>query len=354
MFKNKFFRLCFSIILVLIILYLFKEVNYIIDPLRSVFSFLIIPVLVSVFLYYLLRPMVSFLTEKIKYKNLAIIISFISVISLMVVISFFGGSIIQRQVKDLTGSFTKNYSSISRSINNAIEGNRRLEKYFNDLNIEERITNFVSTVFESIQNNFFGFFSTITNIGTILILIPLVLYYFLKDDRKIHNYFLSLIPSDKKKKVKNLLKSIDNTLSTYIGGQLIIAVILGVLTYIGYLIIDLPNALILSIITMITSFIPFIGPIMGIIPAIFIGLSTDLFLVVKIFIVLIVVQQLEGNFIQPKIQGNRLQIHPLIVIFVVLAFIMLFGFLGALFAVPTYTVLRVIIGDLYKDKVLHE
>ena len=355
MFDNKFFKISIAIILILLILFLFNKVDYIFGPLRSLFSFLLIPLLISIFLYYLLRPLVRFLTGKIRYKSISILLTFFFLILLIVTISYFGGSIIQTQVRSLSkqlSNFSTYYQSVKGSIYNAIDGDQRIMEFVQSFQLEDKLTTFVESVLNEFRNNIMGIFSAVTNIGTILFLIPFILYYFLKDDRTIYQTFLNLFPDNKRKKINDILKNVDNTLAKYIGGQLIVAVIIGLLTYIGYLIIGMPNALILSIITMITSFIPFIGAILGIIPAILIGITTNLFMVIKILLVLIITQQIEGNIIQPKIQGNRLSIHPLMVIIVVLSFVMLFGFLGALFAVPIYAVVRVIISDIYKNKVL--
>ena len=106
-----------------------------------------------------------------------------------------------------------------------------------------------------------------------------------------------------------MLAEADHTLAQYITGQLLVALILGILSFIGYLIIGLPNALILTLIIMVTSFIPFIGAIVGALPAVLIGITSSFSLALKTIIVLIVVQQLEGNLITPD-PSSRLQIHP--------------------------------------------
>ncbi|MGE5549163.1 MAG: AI-2E family transporter [Bacteroidota bacterium] len=139
---------------------------------------------------------------------------------------------------------------------------------------------------------------------------------------------------------EDLLRHADKTLATYMQGQLMIAAILGVLTFLGYLVIGLPNSFILAAITMVTSFIPIFGAFLGAIPAALIGLGVSPLMLLKVCIVLVAVQQLEGNLISPRLQGARMHIHPLMVFFVVIASYMLFGVLGSLFAVPAYAVLR--------------
>lgn len=92
----------------------------------------------------------------------------------------------------------------------------------------------------------------------------------------------------------------------------------------------------------ITTVIPFLGPILGIIPAILLGLTINLNMVLKIIIASIIVQQLEENLVTPNIMSNKLNLHPLTVIIVILISLSVFGILGAFIAVPLYTSLIII------------
>lgn len=344
-FNNKFFKYSLAIIFILIIFILMNQITFIIRAFRIITSLLIIPLLLGGFLYYLLRPIVDFLTKYLKYRVLAIFISFILIITLIVFIIYFGGNIITEQTRNLINQFSNYYYSdagIPDENNLVYKIGTQVMEYLERFNIQERISEFMENILGVIRNNIFGIFTTLTNIGTVIVLIPFVVYYLLKDDKKIKKSILAYIPENNRKFIDRMIKKVDQTLSKYITGQVLVALMLGILTYIGFMIISLPNALILSAIVMVTSFIPFLGPILGIIPAVFIGISESFLMVVKIILVLIIVQQIEGNIIQPKVQGNRLKIHPLIVIFMVLIFITLFGFIGALYAVPAYAVGRVI------------
>ncbi|NLW55063.1 MAG: AI-2E family transporter [Firmicutes bacterium] len=352
MFEGKFFKFGLSILLILLILFLWKQVHYIYEPLNSVLALLMTPLLISFFFYYLLRPLVRFLAKYLRKKSLAILIIFLLIAVVIISISYFGGSLIQKQVKDLTNLFSNYYASIRNSLRNA--DNELLLHYIEKYNIEEKLSSFVARLFTTIQNNFFGFFSKVTNSGPIIILIPVILYYFLRDDRAIYHGFIGLLPAKIRKMGSSFLAEADRTLAHYITGQLIVALIEGCLALIGYLIIGLPNALILALIITVTAFIPFIGAILGALPAVLIGITSSFSQAIKVVIVLIVVNQLENNLIAPRLHGSRLQIHPLIVILVVMAFVTVFGFLGALFAVPTYVVARVLFREIRKFKETQE
>ncbi len=344
MLNNKIFKILINIILFLIIIILCGKIEFFANNFKQVLLIVFIPLLTGGFLYYMLRPLVRFITGFVSNKMLAIIISYVVIIILISILIYYTGSIIQVQLHNLITQSSDYYNEAWENINKLI-AIPFLEKF----NFEDELAAFIDKLFKNIENNLVQLFSTLTNIGTILVLIPFVLFYFLKDDKLIFLNIIKTFPVKKRKFVKKLLLDINKNLQVYIGGRILVALVLGVLTFLGFVIIDLPNALILSIITAITSLVPIIGPIIGSIPAIFIALTVNLYLTLKVIIVIIIVQQLEGNIVQPNIQGGRLHIHPLIVIFLVIIFILLFGFLGALFAVPAYVVARVIIKNLRKN-----
>lgn len=347
--ENKYLKSLFFIFLSVLTVFYLGKLNYITQPLLTILSMTLKPLLLGIFLYYLLRPLVNFLSGKIHNRILSIIITILLVVSIITILSFFGGSIITSQFKDLIGNITVFYDQQWDEVNQNIQEGKGMYKYINQFNVQERLTSVLENIFNTIRDNINGFFSAVTNWGTIIILIPFVLFYFLKDDKIIFKNILNIFPRHKRKLATRLMRDIDKTLSAYISGRLIISIFLGILTYIGFLIIDLPNALVLSFIIFITSFIPIIGPLIGSLPALFIAITTNLFLVLKVLIVIVSVQILEGNVIQPGIQGGILKIHPLSVIFSVLFFTTLFGIIGALFAVPFYVILRIILKYLFKE-----
>lgn len=182
-----------AIILVLTALFLLKQVDYLLRPLLAAFTYLLTPVLLSLFLYYILRPLVRFLTARIRLRALAIVISFLLLFLLVFGISLFGGSIIQHQITDLTRRFANYYESVRHSLA-SIGGNRYLRNLLAGLNVEEKLGALAQNLAPVLQRNLFGLFSTVTNIGAILILIPFILFYFLKDDKRLVSSLIAIFP----------------------------------------------------------------------------------------------------------------------------------------------------------------
>jgi predicted PurR-regulated permease PerM len=96
-----------------------------------------------------------------------------------------------------------------------------------------------------------------------------------------------------------------------------------------------------------------LGPFLAITPAILVGLSDSPFMVLKVIIVFLIVQQCESNLISPQIIGQRLNIHPLTIILLLLAAGSLYGLIGLILATPTYALLKVLIDSVYKIYQLH-
>jgi predicted PurR-regulated permease PerM len=137
-------------------------------------------------------------------------------------------------------------------------------------------------------------------------------------------------------------------MASYIKGQLIVAVFVGIFMHAGYLLIGLEFALILALFAVLTNVIPFLGPFIGVFPALLVAIIQDPFMAVKVALVTLVVQQVEGNILSPNIMGKQLNIHPLTIILIVLIAGAVGGFIGLLIAVPAYALVKTLISSLYR------
>ncbi|MFL6562935.1 MAG: AI-2E family transporter, partial [Bacillus sp. (in: firmicutes)] len=147
---------------------------------------------------------------------------------------------------------------------------------------------------------------------------------------------------------RKILSDLDEALSSYIHGQIFVSFCIGTLLFLGYLMIGLDYSLLVAIVAMFTNVIPFLGPIIAIIPALIIAILNSPMMVVKVLIVMVVVQQIEGHIISPQVMGRRLEIHPLTIISLLLAAASIGGVLGLILAVPVYAVLKVIVHHTYR------
>lgn len=182
----------------------------------------------------------------------------------------------------------------------------------------------------------------------IFALVPFVLFFRLKDGKHAPNFLEKILPKRHQKEADEKLEEMDGALSSYIQGQLIVSLCVGTLAFIGYLIIGLDYALILGVLAMATNVIPFIGPWIGTLPAVIVGLFTSPLQALLVVVVAIVVQQFESNLVSPFVMGKALNMHPLTIIFVLLVAGQFGGLLGLILAVPAYALLKVIISHIYR------
>lgn len=346
MFKNdKLLRRLTIVALILISIYLLGKMDYFYIPLGRIFTIILFPIVFAGFFYYILRPFVRYLVKKGIHKNISVIIVLLGVITILSLIVILGGSMIQSEFSNFLENFSEQLNTLQDQAEKLLESDRVIGDY-SVSDIFERMVSYLEEGSFRISELTSGWYSNISDFVTILILIPVLLFFLLKDEDYFYNNLIKLVPGDKRNRVEKGLSEIDHILSVYFVSQLILAVILGIMTYIGYLIIGISNAFILALILMFMAVIPFIGPVFAAIPAVLIAFTSGFNMVFKLFLVIITTQAIDGNLVRPNVMGSRLSIHPLIVIVTVIIGMSLFGFVGAFFAIPFYGIARAIIVEI--------
>jgi predicted PurR-regulated permease PerM len=174
--------------------------------------------------------------------------------------------------------------------------------------------------------------------------------YLLADARSIHAGVLRAAPKRYRRDVQDLWNAFRYTLSRYLGGLLISLAIQGVLSAVALYFIGVPYAVLLGAWVSVTALIPYLGAWIGAVPAVLVALSespTQALLTAALFLA---IQQLEGNVLTPRIQGEAVKVHPVIIFLAVIAGGEIAGILGVVFAVPTLAVLRVLF-DFFRARI---
>lgn len=185
-----------------------------------------------------------------------------------------------------------------------------------------------------------------------LVVAPVLAFYLLKDLDRVRRRFWAMVPVDWQAAVFKLGVDIDRALGGFIRGQLVVAVVVGALTAAWMQLLGIPFALLIGAVAGISDIIPYVGPIVGALPAVALGLTLSPWSAVYAVGGLVAIHQLEGTVIGPKVVGESVGLHPLVVIFAILAGGELGGLAGLLLAVPTAAVLKVIFTHLYRRSIL--
>lgn len=182
----------------------------------------------------------------------------------------------------------------------------------------------------------------VSSIGGLVdvLLIPVISFYLLKDKDHIFQEAALLLPPASRPKAKELGRNIQNLLSGYVKGKLLISTMIGLITGLGCLLIGLPNALTIGIVAGAFDLIPYFGPWLGgILPVIIALIGPTPFKAVWVILLILVVQQVESNLITPRIISQSVGLHPLLVMFSVMFFGAIFGIPGMILGVPIMAVL---------------
>lgn len=187
-----------------------------------------------------------------------------------------------------------------------------------------------------------GYSITLTIIN--LALLPFIVFYLSVDFHSLHRHALRLFPVQRRARVASIAGEMNFYVSSFIRGQILVGLILAVLYAIGLRVVGVELWFLLAVISGFGNMIPYLGLIVGIVLSSIMALVTfgDFSHVWQVWLVYIVVQVLEGNFITPRVLGGKVGLSPLVVILAILAGGKMFGLLGIFLAVPGAAILRVL------------
>ncbi|XSG75116.1 AI-2E family transporter [Herpetosiphon llansteffanensis] len=211
--------------------------------------------------------------------------------------------------------------------------------------LKENAANYVETGVNGLLNGLGVIFQTLIFLAGFLI-IPFWLFYVLLDERKGKAAIIRMIPKSIRTDVLTVLSIFDRVFSSYIRGQLILGLVIAIMSYIGLWVVDLimpgeiPYKLLLALVAGFTELIPVIGPIIGAIPAIIVGLTTSLPMGLVIAGLYILIQQIENNFLVPRIIGAIVEIHAAILMVLLVVAGTVSGLLGVIIFAPMAAVAR--------------
>lgn len=335
-----------KIALVLLIIFLLYQLSFIFTPVFKALSFLFVPVVFSILFYYLLKPLVQLLEKKLSHTPSVAIAFVVFLLGVFLMIGALGFFFVD-QLDELGEVVMEQYEQYREDPGILVPD--FLQGFINIAEIENTITQRLSNLTGWLQENFSELFGQLKDIPTQLLLVPFLIFYFLKDGNRFYENLRNMVPYKHRTKFEESAEKVDAVLSTYVKGQLIVALFTGAGMLIVYLIVGIPLAPVLAVFAVVTSIIPFIGPVLGVLPAIVIALGEGLWVVVQVIIGTVIVQQIESDLISPNVIGKKLDIHPLTIIVLVMLAITIFGIIGAFMVVPTYAAFRAVAGVYYRE-----
>lgn len=350
--NNKFVLLLLILLLAGVNVLVLSKISFVLHPLAVLIKTIVLPIILSGILYYLLNPLVDIMEKRNIKRGWSILILYLAIAGILTVVVLAVIPVLRNQITGLIDNFPR-YSENVRLQFEELTGSQLFSQLQDAVSINSQdwwntLTQKATEIFNHTWARVGGFLGAFTEIVLSIVTVPFVLFYMLKDGKKLPQKILSFLPTKSRSGIFHVLQDINHQISSFIRGQIIVSFCIGILLYIGYMIIGLDYALILAIIASFTSIVPYLGPAIAITPALIVALVTSPVMLLKMVAVWTIVQLIEGKFISPQIMGKTLKIHPITIIFVILTSGNLFGVVGILLAVPGYAVLKVCATHIFK------
>ncbi|MBB6637354.1 AI-2E family transporter [Cohnella thailandensis] len=347
--QGKYFRIGYGIIVVLLIFFLASKVDFLFEPFWKMIKGLLTPLLLSLVFYYLLRPPVNYLEKYLRNRTLSISAVFLILAGVLVLIGFLIGPVIGDQVNSLVVNLPE-LIKLGQDQVETLQKNDWVANYLQEhqVDLSAKTEEIINRVVNNMGDAFNSVMSFVSSFFLLLSTVPFIVYYMLKGDRQFPNLFLKLVPDKHDDRAYAIMKEMDGALSAYIQGKILVSFGLCLLTWIGYSVIGLPYSLLLAVVLTLMNFIPYVGAIIGMVPAVIVGFIESPMQVVWVILVVLIVQQIEDKVLSPQIMGKKLAIHPLTLIIVLLAVGSIGGLFGMFVAVPCYALLKIVVTHAWR------
>ncbi|MHB8076180.1 AI-2E family transporter [Desulfosporosinus fructosivorans] len=334
--KNKRWRWIFTgTCLLLAMLLLFKV--------RSILG----PFFLAFLLAYLLNPLVVVLERHKISRKRSILIVFGMIIAIMITIVFLVLPILYNELSKLAVILPNAIQQFTERVDG-------LREQFKATGLPSRVALVLDehlgqgeVIIANRLKLFLDNLPKVLSTATLYILSPVIAIYFLADWKGLGVHFNRMVPQRWRMEWRRLWQDINHVIRQFVRGDLVVAVIVGILIGIGVKLVGMEYGLLIGLICGIFDLIPYFGPVIGAVPAILLALTHSPAMAIKVGLIILIVQQLEGSIISPKLMGDSVGLHPLWVVFALLAGGELVGFWGMLLAVPVAAVIRVVFNHIY-------
>jgi predicted PurR-regulated permease PerM len=253
---------------------------------------------------------------------------------------------VTEQVQRLRADLPESGQKVSAFLSNYGWGRFILEQMPSGAELIEKVNN------SNVLSRVGGYFSTTVGALTNIALMLLLALYLASEPKNYIKGFTKIFPLEHRKRVREILYEIGETLSWWLIGKGASMLFIGVLTWIGLYIIGVPLALTLGLIAGLFSFVPNFGPILSAVPAILLAFIDSPTSALYVLILFVVVQLIESNLLTPMIERRTVELPPVLTIASQLALTLLVGAVGLILATPILAVVMVLVQTLYIEDVL--
>jgi predicted PurR-regulated permease PerM len=310
------------------------------------------PLVLAGALVFLLNPFITFLQRRRVPRAAGVGLTYLGFLSVVALVGLILFPAIRSQGENLADHWPEIRQKIETWVDDRAESTQGTPFEFDRKQLTDAITSSDTSLRDQVrQATEIGI--QVFHVLLVLILAPIFAFYLLVDLPHLRRTAESLIPEGARDEVLHISRKVNQAVGGFFRGQLVVALIVGALSSIGMLIIDLPFWLLIGMVAGFFNLIPLIGPYIGAVPGIVIALTTqEPITALWVAAIMTGVQQIDNHFISPLVMHRVVKLHPVMVMVALLLGGTLFGFFGLLVAVPSAAVLKIVLGHLWRIHVL--
>ncbi|HEM5236347.1 TPA: AI-2E family transporter [Streptococcus suis] len=334
-------------LLTFLTIFIFSKISFLFRPIGSFLEIVLLPMILTGLLYYLLNPMVDWMEKHKISRTVGISILFV-LISLLII---WGLAVaipsIQEQVTSFAQNLPSNIQKIEGQVTSLLQ-DQRFEQFrptaLELLNkVNDQAVAYAQKFSTSAVNWASNLISTASQIIVAVLIMPFILFYLLRDGQYLNKHITQYLPTKWREPIGTVLSDVNGQLSNYVRGQVTVAIIVALMFSVMFSIIGLSYPITLGVMAGFLNLIPYLGSFLAMIPAVILGLIAGPIMLIKVLVVFMIEQTIEGRFVTPLIIGSSLSIHPITILFVLLTAGQMYGVLGVLLGIPIYASIKVLV-----------
>jgi len=326
----------FILLLIGLTVLIFTKISPIFSPVIQFMTIIMLPLVISMLLYYLIKPLVLLVERTGLNRTMSILVIY-AILGLLLVwgISTAIPSL-QNQIliliRNAPSYIARANSETERWINLPILSNFHgdLESMLSDFSA--RMVNYAENFSSSALTWVGTFASTVARVTVAIILAPFILFYLLRDSQKMKHSFVSALPT----------RFRETTV-----GQVTVAIVVAIMFCIMFKIVGLRYGMTFGIMAGFLNMVPYLGSFLAMVPVVIMGLVQGPAMLIKVLIIFVIEQTIEGRFVSPLVLGNKLSIHPITIMFILLTAGSLYGVWGVLLGIPIYASVKVVVREIF-------
>lgn len=312
------------------------------------------PLILAGAIVYVLNPFVSALQQRGVARWLGSCLSYTLLLGLLTLVGYLVIPSVADQASALADDFPRIYDDLVSDLEDL--GSK---VGFSDMDLpryeelRDELTEGSGSFFDEQLGRITDFTLDVLEAVFLLLIAPVVAFYFLLDLPKTRETILGIIPRAHQAEITFIGRQLGRAVGGFLRGQLLVAIIVGVMTSFGFWLVDLPFWLIIGMIAGFLNIIPFVGPWVGGTLGVLTALATrDLQTAIWVGLVALVVQQIDNHFVSPTVLRATVRLHPAVIILGLVAGTAIGGFWGVLLAVPVMASVKIVAGHYWRTRVL--